>query len=116
MSLNSLLSGRSILKEYSGQNPTELSETILKLISQSVETSDLISDAALSNFSLDLDLDPIIKHVEDVMRYRPSLRGYTVDELLECCVLQSINKCVKVGLVCQAKLCFLEQMLLFSVR
>ena len=96
MSLHSLLSSREVLKDYSGPDPRVLSENICKLISRSVDTTDLISDAMFSKFSNDLDLAPLIQHVEDVIRYKPSLRDYTVDELLECYILQSLDKCVKV--------------------
>ena len=84
------------MKDYSGPDPKELSENICKLISQSVDTTDLISDAMFSKFSNDIDLAPLIQHVEDVIRYKPSLRDYTEDELLECYILQSLDKCVKV--------------------
>ena len=97
MSLHALLSSRDVLKEYSGPDPKELSEHICKLISRSVDTTDLISDEVFSKFSDDLDLTPLIQHVEDVIRYRPSLGNYTVEELLECYILQSLDKCVKAG-------------------
>ena len=96
MSLHSLISSREVLKDYSGPDPKELSENICKLISRSVDTTDLISDAMFSKFSNDLDLASLIQHVEDVIRYKPSLRDYTEDELLECYILQSLDKCVKV--------------------
>ena len=58
MSLHALLSSRDVLKEYSGPDPKELSENICKLISRSVDTTDLISDEVFSKFSDDLDLTP----------------------------------------------------------
>ena len=97
MSLSALLSGRDVLKEYSGPDPKELSDNICQLISRSVDTTDLISSEVFSKFSCDQDLAPLLEHIEDMILYRPSLRDYTADELLESYSLQSLDKCVKVN-------------------
>ena len=85
------------MKEYSGPDPKELSDNICQLISRSVDTTDLISNEVFSKFSSYQDLAPILQHIEDMILYRPSLRDYTADELLESYILQSLDKCVKVN-------------------
>ena len=40
----------------------------------------------------------LVGHIEDLVRYRPSLEGYSVEEVLESMLIQTCLASIKVGL------------------